>query len=151
MLVLGWNSQHVFQLWCSAATRGPYSLCHRVLEPDPELSPRRGRQEGLPPLHGPPVALREGDVQLSHWELGDDLAQRLGKEPVVGHWESQYNITQIRVGLFSNDAHMNFTTEKNRYLWNLWDVIQACNSISRFTSARLVWGYSCCHCKKKKT
>lgn len=68
-----------------ASSREPSSLCHRVLEPDPELSARRGRLVGLPPLHGPPVALREGDVQLSHRELGDDLAQRLGEEAVVGH------------------------------------------------------------------
>lgn len=89
------NTENIFLLWCPAATRGPYSLCHRVLEPHPELSSRGGRLEGLPPLHGPPVALREGDVQLSHWELGDDLAQRLWKKPVVGHWET--NITQLRL------------------------------------------------------
>lgn len=46
-----------------------HSLCDSVLEPHPELSSRRGRLEGLPPLHGPPVSLRKGDVQLSHGEL----------------------------------------------------------------------------------
>lgn len=69
-----------------------YSLCHSVLEPDPELGPRRGRQKGLPPLHGPPVSLRKGDVQLPYWEFGDNLAQRLWEKPVVGHftvWKKQ--------------------------------------------------------------
>lgn len=69
----------------SAPSRDSYSLCDRVLEPHPELSTRRGRLVGLSPLHGPPVALREGDVQLSHRELRDDLAQRLGEKAVVGH------------------------------------------------------------------
>lgn len=75
----------------SATSRDPYSLCHRVLEPHPELSTRRGRLVGLSPLHGPPVALREGDVQLSHWELRDDLAQRLREKAVVRHWK-QHNM-----------------------------------------------------------
>lgn len=82
------KSEYLFPFWCSTATREPYLLRHRVLEPDPEFSARRGREEGLPPLHGPPVALREGDVQLSHGELGDDLTQRLGEQPVVGHCEA---------------------------------------------------------------
>lgn len=65
-----------------------YLLCHAVLEPHPELCPRGGRQERLAPLRGPPEALCEGDVQLPHRELGDDLAQGLGEQPVVRHWNT---------------------------------------------------------------
>lgn len=79
-----------------ASSRDPYSLCHRVLEPHPELSTRRGWLVGLSPLHGPPVPLREGDVQLSHWELWDDLAQGLGEKAVVGHWKQHNRVWSCR-------------------------------------------------------
>lgn len=93
MVVLGgkcYNSTDAQYMFClvalqpSEAIRSLYSLCHRVLEPHPEFRSRRGRLEGLSPLHGPPVALRERDMQLSYRELGDDLAQRLRKKTEVG-------------------------------------------------------------------
>lgn len=72
--------------WCHAIFLKDDSLCDGVLEPDPELSSRGRWLIRLPPLHGPPVALCQGDVQLTHGEFGDNLTQRLGKQPVVRHY-----------------------------------------------------------------